>query len=306
MLFLPFKFDMELYRLPVLTILVCIVCLVVYGAQHANEREYITKTDHFCESMNANIERMMLEKVTETNGAEACRELVLQINLAEDKNATIDELVAGSDRFAGYSPDESRTYMRELINRVYARYTRAVPPLETKALWYHPHSWNAWSMVTASFAHGSWEHVIGNLFFFFAFAAAVEVLVGPLVFAAIVLAMAFGTGISYSLAMMNVTDALPTVGLSGIVMGMMALFTFFLPTGRIKCFYWFLVKIGTVTIPAWVLTLWFVGFDTYQLFTLEEQSGVNLVYHVSGAALGLLIGVLFLRGRRKAIPDLLG
>ncbi len=87
---------------------------------------------------------------------------------------------------------------------------------------------------------------------------------------------------------------------------MMALFTFFLPTGRIKCFYWILIKIGTVSIPAWLLTLWFVGFDTYTLITQEEQSGVNLVYHVSGAVIGFMIGIIFLRRRRRQIPELVG
>ncbi len=306
MFFLPFKFDMELYRLPVLTILICAICLGVYWGQHTNEREYITKTESFCATQRSTIERMMLEKVTQSAGSQACLEIVSKLSLAEDREATIDEFVAQSESFVGFSEQQSREYTEVLINRIYDSYRRTVPPLETKELWYHPHSWDAWAMVTASFAHGSWAHVVGNLFFFFAFAATVEVLVGPLIFVGTILAMAFGTGVSYSLAMMNIPEAMPTVGLSGIVMGMMALFTFFLPTGRIKCFYWFLIKIGTVSIPAWLLTLWFVGFDAYGLVTQEDQSGINLVYHVSGAVIGFLIGIVFLRKRRRRIPELVG
>ena len=306
MFFLPFKFDMELYRLPFVTILICVLCLGIYWGQHANEREYFTKTENFCATPRSTVERMMLEKVTRNVGSEACLEVVSTLSLAEDRDAATDEFVAQSEPFAGYSEKDSREYTELLITRIYDSYRRAVPPLETKELWYHPHSWDPWSMVTASFAHGSWSHVIGNLFFFFAFAATVEVLVGPLIFVGTIMTMAFGTGVSYSIAMANVAEALPTVGLSGIVMGMMALFTFFLPTGRIKCFYWVLIKIGTVSIPAWLLTLWFVGFDAYTLFTQEEQSGVNLVYHVSGAAIGFLIGILFLRQQRRRIPELVG
>ena len=306
MFFLPFKFDMELYRLPFVTILVCLLCLGVYWGQYANEREYVTKTESFCETPRSTIERMMLEKVTGGIGSEACLEIVSTLSLAEDRDAAIDEFVAQSEPFVGYSEKESQEYTEILITRIYDSYRRSVPRLETKELWYHPHSWDPWSMITASFAHGSWGHVIGNLFFFFAFAAAVEVLVGPLIFIGTIVTMAFGTGVSYSIAMANVAEALPTVGLSGIVMGMMALFTFFLPTGRIKCFYWILIKIGTVSIPAWLLTLWFVGFDTYTLITQEEQSGVNLVYHVSGAVIGFMIGIIFLRRRRGQIPELVG
>jgi len=303
-LFVPFRFEMELHRMPFLTILIAVICLVVYGAQYANEQEYMEKTQNFCSRVDSTIERMMLSKVTDA-ASEACEQVVIEITLAEDKEAKIDEFVKNSEKFAGYSEENSKDYTRQLINRIYDDYRLSVPPLRTKELWYHPHSWNPWTMITASFAHGSWDHVIGNLFFFFAFAAAVEILVGPLAYLAIVVAMAFGTGISYSLAMMKIADALPTVGLSGIVMGMMALFTFLMPTGRIKCFYWFLIKIGTISVPAWFLTLVFVGFDTFQLFTQEGQSGINLVYHVSGAAIGFMIGIAFLRQRRREIPVLM-
>lgn len=304
MFFLPFKFDMALNRAPFVTILVCVLCIGIYWGQAANEREYVTRTESFCETSRSNIERMMLEKVTGGAGSEACLEIVSTLSLAEDKDAALAEFIEQSEPFVGYSEQDSREYTELLITRIYDSYRRAVPPLETKELWYHPHSWDPWSMVTASFAHGSWGHVIGNLFFFFAFAAAVEVLVGPLIFVVVIMTMAFGTGVSYSVAMANVADALPTVGLSGIVMGMMALFTFFLPTGRIKCFYWVLIKIGIVSIPAWLLTLWFVGFDAYTLLTQDEQSGINLVYHVSGAVIGFLVGILFLRKRRRQIPEL--
>ena len=306
MLFIPYRFDAEFFRFPAITIVICIVCIAIYGQQVANEREYITKTEHFCESVDTNIERMMLDKVMGDSTPAGCRELVVKLTVAEDQKATIDDMVINSEPFAAYSKADSQEYMRMLIERVYGRFRQAVPPLETRELWYHPHSWDPWAMVTASFAHGSWDHLIGNLFFFFAFAAAVEIMVGPLIYAGIILAMAFGTGVSYSLAMANVAEALPTVGLSGIVMGMMALFTYFLPTGKIKCFYWFLIKVGTLSIPAWILTAWFVGFDAYQLFTQEEQGGVNLVYHVSGAVIGVLIGLVFLRGRRRELHESLG
>ncbi len=302
MIFIPFRFDIALYRLPIVTVLVCIVCLLVYAGQFFNDRVYETNTRRFCSNIGSTVERMMLRKVLHTTEREACEELVVSISLAVNQAATIDEFVANSQPFAGYSEQDSKDYTRLLIQRMYDDYRAAVPPLRTKELWYHPHTWDPWTMLTASFAHASWGHVIGNLLFFFAFAAAVEMFVGHLIFLAIILAMAFGTGVTYSMAMINIADAKPTVGLSGIVMGMMALFTYFLPSGTIRCFYWFLIKVGTVSIPAWMLTLWFVGFDTYQLFAQEDQSGINLIYHVSGAAIGFAIGLVFLRELRRDLP----
>lgn len=306
MFLLPFKFDLELGRFPLLTVLICIVCLVVYARQHANEIEFLDRTDAFCRRVSSRTEEIMLEKLVSAAGVATCGDLVLEVGLTEDEDreATVARLIAASEPYAGFSRADSAVYMEQLFHSFYDRYTRSVPPLTTKALWYHPHSWDPWTMVTASFAHGSWDHVIGNLFFFFAFAAAVEVIIGSFLFLAVIAAMIFGTGISYSVAMMGVADALPTVGLSGIVMGMMAMLAYFVPTARIRCFYWFLIKIGTVAIPAWLLTLWYVGFDVFQLFTMDGQSGVNLVYHVSGAAMGLLIGILFFRKRRGELAHL--
>lgn len=134
-------------------------------------------------------------------------------------------------------------------------------------------------MLTANFAHGSWQHLIGNLLFFFAFASAVELIVGSITFAAVVLAMSFGTSVAYSLAMTNFPGALPTVGLSGVVMGMMALLAYLIPTGMIRCFWWFIIKFGTIALPAWLLSLWYIGLDIYVLTSQEELGTVNLVAH---------------------------
>jgi membrane associated rhomboid family serine protease len=113
--------------------------------------------------------------------------------------------------------------------------------------------------------------------------------------------MVFGTSVSYSVAMMRVEDALPTVGLSGIVMGMIAMLAYFMPTAKVRCFYWFIVKIGTVAISAWILALFFIGVDVYTLLTKDDMGGINLIAHVSGAVIGFVLGVAFFRGNKRAI-----
>lgn len=306
MFIIPYRFDKEFTRIPFLTILVSLACVLIYAKQQRNEIDFINKTEAFCAVARPDTERMMLQKVVGATGPKACGQLLIQIRLSEDAQVAIDRLAASSEPFAGFSETDSARYVKELMSQLYDSYVRSVPPLTTRELWYHPHSWDAWSMVTATFAHGSWDHVIGNIIFFLAFASAVEVIIGPLLFIAVMTAIIFGTGVSYSFAMMNVADALPTVGLSGVVMGMLAMFTFFMPTGRIRCFYWFLIKIGTVAVPAWLIALWYIGFDVYQLFAQDDQSGINLVYHVSGAAFGFLIGAIFLRRQRNELAAQVG
>jgi membrane associated rhomboid family serine protease len=95
------------------------------------------------------------------------------------------------------------------------------------------------------------------------------------------------------------------VGLSGVVMGMMGLFSCLLPRARIRCFYWFIVLFGWVAIPGWMLTLWFVGGDVVRLFTQESHGAINVMAHVTGGIGGYLFGVLFMRKAYERAKDLM-
>ena len=84
-----------------------------------------------------------------------------------------------------------------------------------------------------------------------------------------------------------------TVGLSGVVTGMIGLFAFLLPHGRIRCYYWFVIFIGSVAVPAWALALWYIGGDIYKLFAYDDHGIVNVMAHVSGGIAGYLFGANF-------------
>ena len=159
-------------------------------------------------------------------------------------------------------------------------------------------------MLSAAVVHGSWFHVIGNLLFFFAFAATLEMLLGGTVFVAVLLALAVLSHSVYSVATLTLANALPTVGLSGVVYGVMALFVFFLPRVRIRCFLWVIIFFKRFSVPAWTLVLAFVGFDVFQLLFTEVNSEINLAAHVGGAAFGYLLGVAFFRNKRQTIRAL--
>ena len=301
MLFFPYKFDLNLKRVPFLTILVAVLCLGIYTAQHANESEFAEKTLQFCGKNRSHVAQMALEKSVGDASPSRCIELMFELGVAEQPEDIIKEYAAASRPFAGLSDEDSRAYIEDFLLEEYQTYRMRVPALRTKELWYAPQSWDPVKMVTASFSHGSWDHVIGNLLFFYAFAAAVELIVGALAFAGVVMVMVFGTNVAYSLAMLSVDDPLPTVGLSGVVMGMIALLAFFMPTAKVRCFYWVLIKIGTVAVSAWVLALIYIGVDVYTLMTQEEMGGINLVAHVSGAVIGLVLGAVFFRRHRREI-----
>lgn len=149
-------------------------------------------------------------------------------------------------------------------------------------------------------------HIIGNLIFFFAFAAAIETLLGSkLHFIGFMLLVALITDITYSLSILiGSSPPLPSLGLSGVVSGVIGLSGFLMPHARIRTFVWVIIFIlRALPIPAWVLALWFIGWDAYYLMAYSNTGGINLIAHVSGGIAGYLYGFLFLKNRREDIQD---
>lgn len=304
MIFIPYRFSLDLVSIPFVTVLVSILCLLVYTSQFMNERRYVHSAEAFCEHGRSNLDLMMYAKATGESPARACFTFVMGASAAQDRSDYIETLAATSPKMAGLSLAESRRHMASFLQDEFQRFSWVAPKLTTRELWYHPRSWNLRAMVTSVFAHGGWGHVIGNLFFFFAFAAAVEAVLGTFLYVLVFFVLTLGTNAAYSLAMLHAVDPAPTVGLSGVVMGMMALLTYLMPHGRIKCFYWIVVKLGVVAVPAWLLFVWYAGFDVYQLMSNASLGEVNLIAHVSGAAIGYMLGLLFFRQHRRDLCDL--
>jgi membrane associated rhomboid family serine protease len=173
-----------------------------------------------------------------------------------------------------------------------------VPENPDDGLAYETDSWNPVTMLTSTFAHGSWSHIIFNLIFFIAFAAAVEVLIGSFAYVSAFVVIGLAAGIFSSFSAMASGAHFSTVGLSGVVTGMIGMFAFLLPHGRIRCYYWFVIFIGSIAVPAWALALWYIGGDIYKLFAYDDHGIVNVMAHVSGGIAGYLFGLIFLRGLR--------
>ena len=302
MLFFPYKVDINLKRLPLLTILVCIACLTVYYFQYKNNVTIERAAIKFCENNKEKLFGTVVEKITAAKSARNCAKLIYSIHIADKPDQKILSLAEDYHVFDALNFAQGKSLVVTILTEEYEKFKNSVPPSLTAQLFYVPRSFSLTHMITAVFSHGNVTHLLGNLFFFFAFAASVEIIVGMFAFMVIIFSLAVGTNLAYSAVMFTNNAALPTLGLSGVVMGMIGLFVFLLPTANIRCFFWFLVIIRILRIPAWFLATWYIGWDVFQLYNAPGESNVNVVAHVSGALIGLLIGVIFYRHRRPVIP----
>jgi membrane associated rhomboid family serine protease len=174
----------------------------------------------------------------------------------------------------------------------------------TESLMYYPDSWNPVTMVTSSLAHAGFWHLFGNLLFFMAFAPALEILLGSsLRYLGVMLLVALVSGLSYSLwTVISGAEVIPTLGFSGVVMGMIGLSAFLMPHARVRVFCWLIVW-KTFFVPAWIVAAIYLGLDVWAMLTLNDFGGINLVAHVAGGLTGYLYGVLSLGDRKQEISD---
>jgi len=302
--FIPVKSDFPLLRFPALTVLVCAICVVVFAYQLSAWERYSMDHMRYCAGQDrSRLTEMVFGQITALKNVDTCGDIMFSIANSEDKDVAINELILGLKPFSGYSREDSREYMTQIMHEELQRYEAMVGPHPNEGLAHYSGSWNPWYMITSTFAHADWGHIAFNLIFWFAFAATVEALIGAPMFVVVFLVIAVFTGVFNIVAAMATGVDFRTVGLSGIVTGMIGLYAFLLPHGRIRCYYFFVVIFGSIAIPAWALALWYIGGDVFRLFAFENNGAINVMAHVTGGIGGYLFGALFLRKAKIAARD---
>jgi membrane associated rhomboid family serine protease len=152
---------------------------------------------------------------------------------------------------------------------------------------------------TSLFLHGSWMHVIGNMWFLYIFGDNVEDYLGHfkyLVFYLVTGVLAMGTHVA-----MNLHSTAPAVGASGAIAGVLGAYFVLYPRARVLT--WFFVLV--LWVPAWIiLGYWFVlnflsGTATVLAVQSQNMGGVAFWAHVGGFVSGaLLVKVFGERGQR--------
>jgi membrane associated rhomboid family serine protease len=297
MFFLPLKPNFPLPRLPWLTILICVACLAVYVKQDIDREAYANAIYAHCDAQRSHIKEMIFKRIA-PDSDNHCVSIVHGIAIAPDAQAAIDQLVSELQPITGFDLADTRLYVADMLREELRQYHSVVPDEPDAWVAYDTSTWNPWQMFMSAFGHADWPHVIFNVIFFAAFAAAVEIMTGSIVFVLVFASISVFTGVFSSLSAIAAGEHFMTLGLSGIVMGMIGLFAFLLPRGKMLCGYWFLIFIGRVAVPVWALALYFIGGDIYQLITSEDTGMVNVLAHVTGGVGGFLFGVAFLQKTR--------
>ena len=159
-------------------------------------------------------------------------------------------------------------------------------------------------MFTSMFLHGSWLHVIGNMWFLWIFGDNIEDHLGH--FKYLVFYLLSGLGAAVAHILLNPFSRIPTVGASGAIAGVLGAYFLLYPKARVLTlvplfflFFWWL--------PAWIfLGYWFVlQFFSGALSSIDVSSratgGVAFWAHVGGFVVGIILIKIFpeRRGRYR-------
>jgi membrane associated rhomboid family serine protease len=304
MLLFPYKADVDLGRWPVMTMAVCGICIYVFIRQLISQHDYNTALNRFCNHEISRDERIVQRYLEVGAEAHYC-DVLLDSRAAPNRKQAIGALAASARPLPFYSdPATSREYIAAVLTESSRRFERTIPHNLTEDLRYDPKTLDITRMITAAFTHGSWSHLIFNLIFFFAFAASVEVITGYFYYLFFIVFAAVGTHLAYRYSVRDIQDAAPTVGLSGVVMAMMAFLATVMPSLSIRVFFWFIWIVKIFRVPALIIAALYIGENIYDYLNRDANSNVNYMAHISGAAIGVSMGLLYRLRHRELLREL--
>lgn len=294
MLFLPYRLDVSLYRIPLLTALVMLICLLTFLSQKSSSDVFETRVLGYCgEALEPNLAAILRQLESPSDTASACIKVFLALRDSKAPEADAAELAVRARSLVFYrDPQQNQQYLYDKLLRGLADFELQVPRPLTESLQYDPSQYSLLRMISSVFAHADWEHLLGNLLFFYIFASCVESALGYAHFALSIVVMAVTTSLAYSYSVGS-GAAVPTIGLSGVAMGMMALIGTLMPRAKVRCFFWFLLWIRRFSVPLLLLALWYIGWNIYDYQNDDGSSQINYMAHVSGAATGVVLGLLY-------------
>ncbi len=149
-------------------------------------------------------------------------------------------------------------------------------------------------VLTSMFLHGSWMHILGNMWFFWIFGNNVEDAMGRGRF--IIFYLMCGLAAAIGQVVASPASIYPMVGASGAISGVMGAYVVLFPRVKVYNFLFLGFFFTTIALPAWaMLGYWF--FLQLASGALQAASGaeggVAVWAHVAGFITGAVLIKLF-------------
>ncbi len=302
---IPYKPEVHLNYIPIFSIIICIICVYLHYSVENNLDEVESSANYFCEKYKSRGFKNSVKSIYGQYTLEACSVLLMQVHSYPDEKIIIDEFVNSSKKLSIYSKSNSKKYVKKYLTRAVTKFKESKPPeyLVNKYV-YVGGSMNVSRMVSSSFAHASWLHLIGNVLGYVSFGLLVELIIGPFFFIALFLTISISVGLASSVWYGGSDIPNLFLGLSGVVFGMMGALVYLWPQARIKAILWVVIIVKNISLPAWVIAVFYISWNVH--YVLEQaDSNTNFIAHIAGAIAGFLFSLILLRKKKEDLIEML-
>ncbi|HKJ71675.1 MAG TPA: rhomboid family intramembrane serine protease [Gammaproteobacteria bacterium] len=294
MLILPLARKPDWRRPPIITLLLVAACAAVFfGLQQGDARHYRQAVAFYLDSPLPDIEFpryiAYLEAHDRAGRARALRRALAQ---GEGAGAQVLARMQADGRFM------ERLRSGEVVtpdHPAFAQWRRARAEFEQRLervtiqrLGFVPAHPTALAAVAHMFLHAGIGHLVGNMIFLVLVGYVVEAVVGRLLFLGVYLLGGLIAAAAFAAVYSN--SAVPLVGASGAISGLMGAYVVLFGLRRIPFFYSLGFYFDFARAPAILLLPAWIGWEAYQLL-FGGTSGVAYMAHIGGLAGGALLGV---------------
>ena len=152
------------------------------------------------------------------------------------------------------------------------------------------------TVITSMFMHGGWFHLLGNMWFLVVFGDNVEDVMGRVRF--LVFYLLCGVAAVAAEMISNPSSAIPMVGASGAIGGVMGAYVVLFPRAPVHLLVFLGFFITRVVVPAFfMLGYWFLLQVMGGFFSLGVASGGTAFWaHVGGFIAGIALVKVFCKG----------
>jgi membrane associated rhomboid family serine protease len=157
-------------------------------------------------------------------------------------------------------------------------------------------------MIASMFMHGSWMHLIGNMWFMWIFGNNIEDATGHARFTVFYFVCGILADFAHIFATPN--SVTPMIGASGAVSGILGAYLMLHPNARISTFIPLGIFFRVLELPAYVFLLIWIGFQILSQMASGVAShrhggGVAYLAHIGGFCAGLFLIFFFKEERRS-------
>ena len=192
--------------------------------------------------------------------------------------------------------------------------TNSAPQMQRSFLWSWGHfsvaaaveQFQLWRFLSFQFLHANGHHLLVNmlgLFFFghfaerwwgsrkFLFFYLATGVAGALFYVVLFYAGVFGSApIPIGGGQTLPASYIPMVGASGAISGVIASYLLLYPRANVRVFYWFIILVGTIYVPAYLVLGWWLIQQVLAFpESMKAAGGVAVAAHLGGFASGFVL-----------------